>query len=109
MALALTSTAVAGAQGVPKPSYQVGAAVRNAALTGFGAMVLAIPFGRGPATAVVGAGAIALLLVSPGLPPAPWVLIDTVADPGDWWAVWVISTIATLATVSGRPRPDLRG
>ena len=88
---------------------QVGAAVQNAAITGFGSVVLAVPLGRGRATAVVGAGATALLLASPGLPPAPWVLIDAVADPADWWAVWGLSMIATLAVGSGRPRPDLHG
>lgn len=85
------------------------AAVQNAAFTGFGSVVLAVPFGHGRATAVVGAGATTLLLASPSLPPAPWLLIDAVADPADRRAVWVISTIAALAVISGRPRPGLRG
>lgn len=103
--VAMTSIAAAG---VGLPADQVGVAVQNAALTGFGASVLAVPLGRGRATAVVGAGAIALLLTSPSLPPAAWVLIDTLADPADWWAVWVIGTIAAMATVLARPEPDAR-
>lgn len=95
------SAALLAAVGVGVPADQVGVAVQNAAITGCAALATAVVLGQGPATALVGAGATMVLLASPTLPPAPWVLVDVVADPADWVAAGVLGTIALTAALTG--------
>lgn len=78
------------------------AAVQNALVTLCVAVVLTVAIGAGAATAVAGAGTVVMLLTSPGLAGAAWVVVDMQPDAADWLVLGVLAGIATVV----RLRPD---
>lgn len=73
------------------------AAVQNALITFLLVVTVSLALGAAAGSAAVGATAVAVLLVSPGLPPAWWVLVDTLPDGMDWWALVVLAPCAVAA------------
>jgi hypothetical protein len=91
LAAATAAAAVCGLRaGLPA------AAVQNALVTALLAIAVTPVLGAAAATALVGAAAVALLLASPGLSPAPWILIDTLPDAADWYVVGGLTPFAMV-------------
>lgn len=99
----VTAVASAAAAFCGAPARLVGAAVQNALVTLFVAELLAVLIGSGVATAMAGAAAVVMLLVSPGLAGQPWVVIDTQADVVDWLLLLALAGAATAGMMRAGP------
>ncbi|MFC5996821.1 hypothetical protein ACFQE5_21670 [Pseudonocardia hispaniensis] len=103
--LSITTAAVGlGAAGIGAPAGLAVAAVQNALITQFAAMVLGAAIGARVSAGVVGSGAAWLLLASPGLPNAPWLLVDMLTDPQDWLVLVPLAALAVGPPLAGRRR-----
>lgn len=101
----VTAVVVAAAGLCGMPAGSTAAAVQNALLTQVITTAVAAIAGAAVASVAVGSAAVLVLLASPGLPPAWWLLVDTAGEVADWWAAVVLAPVAVLASVARPDRP----